>query len=103
MLFSTLTAIAGASAVLDRGFITYSNQAKMDMVDVDATCLKTHGAVSAETALQMAQGGLAKSRAELSISITGIAGAWRRKRRKTGGAGLYWASDERQIAAKLGL
>ena len=69
-----LTSVAGSSAVVDRGFVTYSNEAKQEMLAVYGTTLERHGAVSAETAAEMARGALARSRADLAVSITGIAG-----------------------------
>ena len=74
MIIAALTDIAGSSAVVDRGFITYSNEAKMDMLGVSAATLDAHGAVSRETALEMAAGALARSRAGLTLAVTGIAG-----------------------------
>jgi nicotinamide-nucleotide amidase len=69
-----LTAIAGSSAWFERGFVTYSNQAKMDMLGVPGGVLEEHGAVSEATARAMAQGAVAHSRAQWSLAITGIAG-----------------------------
>jgi nicotinamide-nucleotide amidase len=69
-----LTEIAGSSDVVDRGFITYSNDAKVKLVGVQQSTLEKHGAVSAETALEMAQGALKNSQAQLAVSATGIAG-----------------------------
>ncbi|WP_303786206.1 nicotinamide-nucleotide amidase [Azovibrio restrictus] len=69
-----LTAIAGSSAWFERGFVTYSNQAKMDMLGVLGGVLEEHGAVSEATARAMAQGAVAHSRAQWSLAITGIAG-----------------------------
>jgi len=69
-----VTAIAGSSTWFDRGFVTYSNAAKMDMLGVAETTLERHGAVSEATARAMAQGVLAHSRADWSLAITGIAG-----------------------------
>ena len=69
-----LTAIAGSSAWFDRGFVTYSNEAKQEMLGVRAETIARHGAVSEETALEMARGALEKSRGTLSLAITGIAG-----------------------------
>ncbi len=69
-----LTHIAGASDVLERGFVTYSNESKMEILGVDAQTLAEDGAVSRETAIGMAAGALWRSRANLSVSITGIAG-----------------------------
>src|SRR5689334_13018252 len=69
-----LTAIAGSSAWFDRGFVTYSNEAKQEMLGVRAETLRKHGAVSEETAREMAQGALERSRGSVSLAITGIAG-----------------------------
>jgi nicotinamide-nucleotide amidase len=69
-----LTAIAGSSAVLERGFVTYSNEAKIELLSVPAELIATLGAVSAETAAAMAHGALAHSRADIAVSVTGIAG-----------------------------
>ena len=73
-LAQTVTAIAGSSAWFDRGFVTYSNEAKMEMLGVPETTLQRHGAVSEQTARAMAQGALAHSRADWAVAITGIAG-----------------------------
>lgn len=70
----SLTAIAGSSGWFDRGFVTYSNVAKAEMLAVPETTLERHGAVSEATARAMAQGALAHSRAHWSVAITGIAG-----------------------------
>jgi nicotinamide-nucleotide amidase len=69
-----LTAIPGSSAVVERGFVTYSNAAKQGMLGVTALTLDRAGAVSRETAEEMAQGALAHSEADLAVAITGIAG-----------------------------
>ena len=69
-----LTETAGSSAWFDRGFVTYSNDAKCELVGVPPAILATHGAVSEATAAEMARGGLARSRARLALSLTGIAG-----------------------------
>lgn len=74
MVCAALTDVPGSSAVLDRGFITYSNAAKQALVDVSADTLARYGAVSPQTAEGMAAGGLARSAADLAVSITGIAG-----------------------------
>lgn len=68
------TAIAGSSSWFERGFVTYSNEAKMEMLGVRAETLAAFGAVSEETAAEMAQGSLAHSRAQAAFAITGIAG-----------------------------
>ena len=69
-----LTAIAGSSSWFDRGFVTYSNEAKQEMLGVRGETLAKHGAVSEQTAAEMARGALERSRATLSLAITGIAG-----------------------------
>ncbi|WP_299627383.1 CinA family protein [uncultured Tateyamaria sp.] len=74
MVAVALTDIPGSSAVIERGFITYTNDAKREMLGVHATTLEAHGAVSEEVAAEMAQGALARSRAQMAVSITGIAG-----------------------------
>ena len=74
LVAGALTDIAGSSDVVDRGFVTYSNAAKQQMLDVSAATLKKSGAVSRETAEAMAQGALAHSDADLVVAITGIAG-----------------------------
>ncbi|SCX00298.1 Nicotinamide-nucleotide amidohydrolase PncC [Agrobacterium sp. DSM 25558] len=74
LIAGALTEISGSSAVVDRGFVTYTNDAKMDMLGVTTATLETFGAVSKETALQMAHGALFRSRANLSVAVTGIAG-----------------------------
>jgi nicotinamide-nucleotide amidase len=69
-----LTDIAGSSAWFDRGFVTYSNAAKRDMLGVSAVTLDTDGAVSEPTVLAMATGALARSEADVALAISGIAG-----------------------------
>ncbi|MCB9987538.1 MAG: CinA family protein [Rhodospirillales bacterium] len=66
--------VPGASDFLDRGFVTYSNQAKMEMLEVPPVLIETRGAVSAEVAEAMAGGALRASRAKIAVSVTGIAG-----------------------------
>ncbi len=68
------TAIAGSSAWFERGFVTYSNVAKVEMLDVSAVTLEQHGAVSEETAREMALGALRHSHAQIVAAITGVAG-----------------------------
>jgi nicotinamide-nucleotide amidase len=69
-----LTDIAGSSDVVERGFVTYSNEAKIDLLDVPAELIQEHGAVSEPVARAMAEGALTRSRADLSLAVTGIAG-----------------------------
>lgn len=74
LLTAALTEIPGSSDVLERSFVTYSNEAKIEMLGVRPETLEAYGAVSVETAREMAQGALTHSRADIAISITGIAG-----------------------------
>lgn len=74
MVAAALTDIPGSSAVLDRGFVTYSNGAKMDMLGVRPETLASYGAVSEEVAAQMSEGALKQAKVSLAVSITGIAG-----------------------------
>jgi nicotinamide-nucleotide amidase len=74
LLAAALTEIAGSSHVFERGFVTYSNTAKVDMLGVPQATLDRFGAVSRETAEAMAQGALSRAPAELAVAITGIAG-----------------------------
>jgi len=74
LLAGAITSIAGSSKWFDRGFVTYSNQSKMDCLSINENDLHTFGAVSAQIAQQMAAGALKNTSANLSISITGIAG-----------------------------
>ena len=74
MIAASITDTAGSSAVLDRGFVTYSNAAKQDMIGVSSATLEAHGAVSSQTAVEMAEGALARSRADFAVSVTGVAG-----------------------------
>lgn len=74
MVSAALTDIAGSSDVFERGFVTYSNAAKREMLGVQLATLEAHGAVSEEVALEMASGALEQSDAQVAVSITGIAG-----------------------------
>ncbi|GHF59983.1 CinA family protein [Seohaeicola zhoushanensis] len=74
MVAAALTDVPGSSDVVERGFVTYSNAAKMDMLGVRKATLDAHGAVSEEVAREMAEGALAHAPVELAVSITGIAG-----------------------------
>lgn len=73
-LSALLTRESGSSVYFDRGFISYSNQAKIDMLDVKTATLDKFGAVSEQTALEMVQGVIKKSPADIGVAITGIAG-----------------------------
>ncbi|MET3854703.1 nicotinamide-nucleotide amidase [Rhizobium sp. OAE497] len=74
LIAGALTEISGSSAVVDRGFVTYTNTAKMEMLGVQEQTLARFGAVSEETARQMVHGALFRSRAAFAVAVTGIAG-----------------------------
>ncbi len=74
MIAAAITDVAGSSVMFDRGFVTYSNGAKMAMLGVAGATLDTYGAVSEDVAREMAEGALARSDATLAVSVTGIAG-----------------------------
>tara|TARA_Y100000813_G_scaffold174814_1_gene139791 strand:- start:33 stop:521 length:489 start_codon:yes stop_codon:yes gene_type:complete len=74
LIAGSLTEIAGSSAVVDRGFVTYSNQAKQDLLGVPAATLAAHGAVSEQTARAMVSGALAHAPVDCAVAVTGIAG-----------------------------
>ena len=78
LIVGLLTEIAGASEVIDRGFVTYSNEAKTEMIDVPASLIAAHGAVSREVACAMAEGAVARARpgpgGGMAVAVTGVAG-----------------------------
>lgn len=74
LVSAALTDIAGSSDVFERGFVTYSNEAKMQLLGVQASTIAEHGAVSEQTARAMAEGALKNSLADIAVSVTGVAG-----------------------------
>jgi nicotinamide-nucleotide amidase len=102
LVAAALTEIPGSSDVVDRGFVTYSDEAKRAMLGVPAATLKRHGAVSAQTAKAMATGALKNSQADLAVSITGIAGPGGGSKQKPVGLVHFAAAsrDGRLIARK---
>jgi nicotinamide-nucleotide amidase len=74
LIAATLTEVPGSSDVFERGFITYSNEAKTEMLGVPPELIAEHGAVSEQVAIAMTEGALANSRAALAVSVTGVAG-----------------------------
>jgi nicotinamide-nucleotide amidase len=74
LIAASITAVPGSSLVLERGFVTYSNEAKVEMLGVPADLIQRRGAVSQEVALAMVEGALKQSRADIAIAVTGIAG-----------------------------
>lgn len=74
LIAAVLTAVPGSSAVVERGFVTYSNEAKAEVIGVSPALIAAHGAVSEPVAIAMAEGALARSRADIAVSVTGVAG-----------------------------
>ncbi|MES2979163.1 MAG: CinA family protein [Pseudomonadota bacterium] len=74
LIAAACTDLAGSSNWFDRGFVTYSNEAKADLLGVDPALIEAHGAVSEEVARAMAAGAVARSRAQLAVAVTGVAG-----------------------------
>ena len=74
LIAAALTHVPGSSDVVDRGFVTYSNAAKTEMLGVPASLIEAHGAVSAPVAAAMADGALARSLADVTVAVTGVAG-----------------------------
>ena len=74
LIAAALTHVPGSSDVVDRGFVTYSNAAKTEMLGVPPALIATHGAVSAPVAAAMAEGAIARSGADLAVAVTGVAG-----------------------------
>ncbi len=74
LVAAALTAIAGSSDVVERGFVAYSNEAKVELLGVPADTIAAHGAVSAQTAAAMARGAVARAGVDLAVSVTGVAG-----------------------------
>ena len=96
-----VTSVAGSSAWFDRGFVTYSNQAKKEMLGVRARTLSRYGAVSEETAREMAAGALARSRAQVAIAVTGVAGPGGGTRRKPVGTVCFAWSRKKSAPASV--
>lgn len=84
LLAGAITRPPGASDVFDRGFVTYSNEAKVEILGVSADTLAAHGAVSEPVAAEMAQGALARSHADVAVAVTGIAGPGGSERKPEG-------------------
>ena len=74
LIAASLTEIAGSSEVVDRGFVTYSNEAKSEAIGVNMALIEAHGAVSSQVATAMAAGALAHSRSDAAVAVTGVAG-----------------------------
>ncbi len=95
LIAAAVTSVAGSSAWFDRGFVTYSNDAKVELLGVPPEVLDSHGAVSPATVLAMAAGALARSRAQVAVSVSGIAGPGGATPTKpVGTVCLAWASRD---------
>lgn len=103
LVAGALTEIPGSSDVFDRGFVTYSNEAKMQMLGVSSDIIDTFGAVSIAVAWAMAQGALAKSQADVAVAITGVAGPGGGSEKKPVGTVVFArarrGADPREIVA----
>ena len=109
LVAGALTEIAGSSDVVERGFVVYSNAAKESMLGVPPSTLKRYGAVSAQTAIAMAAGALKNSEADITVSITGIAGPGGGSRQKPVGLVHFAAASrdgrslhQRKLYGKIG-
>ncbi len=100
MVIAALTDIAGSSDVVDRGFITYSNQAKIDMLGVEKGAIKGYGAVSQRVAAQMAEGALARANTDLAVSLTGVAGPGASENKPEGMVWFGLAQKGREVITK---
>ncbi len=100
LIAAALTETPGSSDVFDRGFVTYTNQAKSDLLGVAEDLLIHHGAVSAEVAAAMAEGALARSQADIAIAVTGIAGPDGGSRQKPVGL-VYLGLARREADARV--
>ncbi|TNE59101.1 MAG: CinA family protein [Alphaproteobacteria bacterium] len=94
LIAGLLTEIPGSSEVVERGFVTYSNEAKTEMLGVDSNTLETNGAVSGVVAQAMAEGALDRSRADVSVAVTGVAGPGGGTDDKP--VGLVWIASARR-------
>ena len=95
-----LTDVPGSSSVFDRGFVTYSNESKQEMLGVPSEILRSHGAVSEETAIAMVKGALSNSQADMAVAITGIAGPGGGKPDKPVGTVCFaWANQNNDTQA----
>ena len=99
LIAAVLTEIPGSSDVVDRGFVTYSNQAKQELLGVPADLLATHGAVSEPVARAMADGALDRSRADVTVAVTGVAGPGGGSADKP--VGLVWLAVARRDGATV--
>ncbi|MEM6972072.1 MAG: CinA family protein [Pseudomonadota bacterium] len=97
LIAACLTDIPGSSAMLDRGFVTYSNEAKTELLGVPAALIAQHGAVSEPVARAMVKGALTRSRADIAVSVTGVAGPGGSDAKPEGLVHFAWANAEGDI------
>lgn len=94
LISAACTDLAGSSAWFERGFVTYSNDAKIELLGVDAGVISKHGAVSEETARAMVEGAIARSKAQVAVAVTGVAGPTGGSRAKPVGTVWFgWSVD----------
>ena len=102
MIISTLIDVPGSSSVVDRGFVTYSNEAKVDLLGVKQETIGSHGAVSEAVAREMAVGALHQSSADFAVAVTGVAGPEGGTPTKPVGlVWIAWASLDGAVEAKF--
>jgi nicotinamide-nucleotide amidase len=97
LISGACTDLAGSSNWFERGFVTYSNEAKTELLGVDAALIETHGAVSEQVARAMAEGAVARSRAQVAVAVTGVAGPTGGSREKPVGTVWFGWSAEGQV------
>lgn len=95
-----VTSVAGSSAWFERGFVTYSNEAKRELLGVQESTLRTHGAVSEETAREMAQGALRRGKGTLALAVTGVAGPGGGSPGKPVGTVCFAWASERSVSSE---
>jgi len=101
LIAGAITQVAGSSAWFDRGFVTYSNEAKIEMLGVRSETLAAHGAVSEATAREMAAGALTRSSADIAVAVTGVAGpAGGSLEKPVGQVSFAWACRGRSVEAR---
>ncbi|RZJ26715.1 MAG: CinA family protein [Haliea sp.] len=101
MISAACTDLAGSSAWFERGFVTYSNEAKSELLGVDAALIAAHGAVSEEVARAMAQGAIAHSRAQVAVAVTGVAGPTGGSRAKPVGTVWFGFMVDGRLSSEL--
>lgn len=100
LLAAALTDVAGSSAYFRYGFVSYANEAKTDLLGVDAAILQQYGAVSSETVQAMAQGALQQAKADFALSISGVAGPGGGSKEKPVGTVWFALADEKGVQSK---